>query len=57
MIEISFLPHHAMRSRMKAFPVSNDFAHRFVARERQHGVHMIRHQQEKCWYAIAWSVS
>ena len=31
MIEISFLPHHVMRSRMKAFPVSNDFAHRFYA--------------------------
>ena len=48
MIEISFLPHYVMRSRMKAFPISNDFAHGFVGRERQHRVHMVRHQQEKC---------
>src|SRR6266567_7692950 len=34
MIEISLLPDNAIHSRMKTFPISDDFAHRFIARER-----------------------
>src|SRR6266496_1527202 len=33
-IEISLLPDDAIGSRMKTFPISDDFAHRFIARER-----------------------
>ena len=33
-IEISFLPDDVIHSRMKTLPISDDFAHQFIPRER-----------------------
>jgi len=43
MIEISFLPDDVIESPVEPFPVSDDFAHWFGTRKREHRVQMIRH--------------
>src|SRR6266516_408264 len=43
MIEISFLPDDLIDSAVEPFPVSDDFAHWFGTRKREHRVQMIRH--------------
>ena len=47
MIKISFLPYDVIRSLVKTFPISDNFAHRFVTREREHRVDVIRHHQKE----------
>src|SRR6266480_6457717 len=42
MIEISFLPDDVIESPVEPFPVSDDFAHWFATRKREHRVQMIR---------------
>ena len=46
-IEISGLPSYSVALRNETLPASNDRAHFFVPRKRQHGVAVSRHDQEQ----------
>jgi len=48
MVEITFLPRDRVFTRVKVFPITNDAAHRLVAREGNKRIQMIRHQEEQC---------
>ena len=48
MVEITFLPRGRVFTRVKVFPITNDAAHRLVAREGNKRMQMIRHQEEQC---------
>src|SRR5438093_9336732 len=47
MVEITFLPRDRVFTRVKVFPITNNAAHRLVAREGNKRMQMIRHQEEQ----------